>query len=313
MKMPISPSPLRKGATLGIIAPAGRLSDSNDFAGGIKILQAKGYQVKYPRDLWPGQGYLADSDENRGAEFNSLLADPDVGALLCLRGGYGCLRMLDRIDIDLVTSKHKMIIGFSDITVLQNYLYQKTGLLALHGPGVISLCGVNSQALERFFQCLSGNWNEPIVCPDIEVLREGKYRSAPLVGGNLASLVSMLGTPYDFSWDEKIVFLEDVNEPIYKIDRMLTQLHLAGKFTRVAGIILGEFSGVSFTDGTQRQDYLETIWSRVLELCGDRPISVWGNFPSGHCRHNFTLPLGAITLMDGSKAKLRFPDNASHS
>lgn len=307
MKNQRAPLPLRRGDTIGIIAPAGRLVDTSRFDSGIAILREMGFNVVFPRDLWPGTEYLADSDENRASEFNRLYGDPEIGALLCLRGGFGCLRMLDRIDLDLVATHAKMIIGFSDITVLENYLFQKTGLISLHGLVVTSLGDASSPALERFFLCLTGRWDEPLTIKKLEILRDGPTVTAPLIGGNLASLISLLGTPYDLSWDEKIVFLEDINEPAYKVDRMLTQLSLAGKFARLAGLIVGDFSGLYPGNSSQQDSYLEGIWERLLVLCADGDFPIWGNFPSGHFPHNMTLPLGAQTQMQSGNARLLFP------
>jgi muramoyltetrapeptide carboxypeptidase len=307
MKHTLSPQPLKKGDTLGIVAPAGRLSDTNRLLRGVAVLREMGFNVTYPRDLWPGREYLADGDTNRACEFNRLLRDPEIKALIALRGGYGCLRILDKIDLALVASQPKTLIGFSDITVLQNYLYERTGLISLHGPVVTSLGDASSSSLERFFLCLTGGWHESLTVRKIEILRDGPILTAPLVGGNLASMISLLGTPYDFSWDDKIVFLEDVNERAYRIDRMFTQLSLAGKFDRLAGLILGDFSGLYPDNSGQLTGYLETIWNRILELCGKCDFPIWGNFPSGHHRHNLTLPLGAPAEMHSGKSRLLFP------
>ncbi len=307
MNTPRSPLPLKKGDTLGIFAPAGQLSDKNRFHNGVAVLREMGFNVVFPRDLWPGKEYLADNDENRASEFNRLFGDPEVGAVIASRGGYGCLRMIDKIDLALVTTHSKMIIGFSDITVLQNYLYQKAGLISLHGPVVTSLGDTSSPALERFFLSLTGRWDEPLVVKKIEILRDGPTLTAPLVGGNLASLTSLLGSPYDFSWDDKIVFFEDINEPAYRVDRMLTQLSLAGKLDRLAGLLVGDFSGLYPGNSAQQISYLETLWKRILELCKKGDFPIWGNFPSGHTQHNLTLPVGALTQMQSGKCRLLFP------
>jgi muramoyltetrapeptide carboxypeptidase len=305
------PPPLNKGDTVGIVAPAGRLVDKERFVSGVKILQEMGFAVKFPRDLWPGLEYLADSDENRGDEFNRLIGDSEVKALIALRGGYGCLRMIDKIDLAQVVAHPKMIVGFSDMTILQNFLYDRTGLLSLHGPVVTSLGQVSRAARERLVRCLAGKWHQTLAPPNLEILQNGPAVTAPLVGGNLASLVALLGTRYDFSWDRKILLLEDVNEPPYRIDRMLTQLQLAGKFEKIAGLLLGDFSGPESADSSAQNRYLETIWRRVLELCGDLGIPIWGNFPSGHCRHSLTLPLGALARMEREKCRLLFPAGSS--
>jgi muramoyltetrapeptide carboxypeptidase len=302
------PLPLKKGDTIGIIAPAGQLHDEIRFLRGVAILQKMGFQVKFPPNLWPGKEYLADTDDNRGAEFNRLIKDTKIKALIAMRGGYGCLRMLDKIDISLVAGNPKIIIGFSDITILQNYLYEKTGLVSLHGPVVNSLSETNKNALARLLHSLTHIRSSRIDSPAIKVLREGPTVTAPLIGGNLASLVTLLGTRYDFSWDNKIVFLEDVNEPLYKIDRMLTQLKLAGKLDGISGLILGDFSTSINRNETEKRRFSEMLWTRVLELCPDhREIPIWGNFPSGHSPGNFTFPLGAAAVMESGKNRLFFP------
>lgn len=303
---PIYPPALKKGDTIAVIAPAGQLKEFPPFAKGIRILEEMGFEVKFPRNLWPGTAYLSDSDQNRGLEFNRLLADTEVNGLIMMRGGYGCLRMLDQIDIKQASLHPKIIVGFSDITVLQNFLYEKTGLISFHGPVVTSLYNTTQPSLERLFHCLTGNWRGPVSPQNVEVLQAGSSASGPLVGGNLASMVTLLGTPYDFSWENKIVFLEDIDEPPYRIDRMLTQLFLAGKFKNICGLILGDFSLSSFQDDIEKIRYREQVWTRILEICEYTDFPIWANFPYGHCRNNFTLPLGATGLMDREKTSLVF-------
>lgn len=305
MIAPLYPPHLKKGDTVGVIAPAGRLQDNDRFISGVKILREMGFEVKLPREFWPGQEYFADTDENRGQEINRLFRDQEVKALIALRGGYGCIRMIDKIDLSLVRCNPKPIVGFSDITVLQNYLYAKTGLISLHGPVVASLGDADRDALECLYLCLTGKWSHVEYAGEIEVLKKGPKVTAPLVGGNLASLLTLLGTAYDFSWDNKIIFLEDTEEPAYRVDRMLTQLKLAGKLDNIAGLILGDFSLSQCTQPSEKAGYLEKIWTRALELC-DRDIPIWGNFPSGHCSHNLTLPLGAVAEMNPEKSLLSF-------
>lgn len=306
MKAPLYPPPLKKGDTIGVIAPAGQLQDKSRFMQGVTILQEMGFQVKYPLNLWPGREYLADSDDNRGDEFNRLIQDEEIDGLIALRGGYGCLRMLEKIDLSLVTRNPKILTGFSDITILQNFLYLQTGLISLHGPVVTSLHGATKDTLSSFYDRLTIKKPPHITCKQVEVLRYGASFAAPLIGGNLASLVTLLGTPYDFSWDHKIVFLEDINEPMYKIDRMLTQLQLAGKLRKVAGLILGDFSTSTYLDQTEKLCYRNAIWDRVLELCPTHAVPIWGNFPSGHCACNLSFPLGAVAEMDSGAIKLSF-------
>jgi muramoyltetrapeptide carboxypeptidase len=308
MKQPVFPAPLQKGDTIGVIAPAGQLHDKTNFIKGVEILHEMGFKVKFPRELWPGHEYLADSDENRGYEFNSLFRDGKIKALISLRGGYGCLRMLEKIDLDLVVANPKFLVGFSDITILQNHLYAQTGLVSLHGPVMTSLGNATKDTLERVYTCLTSiNMKHyTIDSKNIEILRDGPDIVAPLIGGNLASLVTLLGTQYDFSWDNKIIFLEDINEPLYKIDRMLTQLKLAGKLNKIAGLILGDFSTSSNRNEIEKLRFKESVWQRVLELCPHHALPVWGNFPSGHCPCNLCFPLGAVAEMKRGKKRLFF-------
>ena len=308
MISPLYPPPLQKGDTIGVIAPAGQLHDKTCFMQGVQILHEMGFKVKFPRDLWPGLEYLADSDDNRGYELNSLFRDGEVKGLISLRGGYGCLRMLEKIDIAAVAGNPKILVGFSDITVLQNYLYTQTGLVSFHGPVVTSLSNATRDTLRSLHSCLTGvNIQQyRIDSKHIEILRDGPDVAAPLIGGNLASLVTLLGTQYDFSWDDKIVFLEDINEPVYRIDRMLTQLKLAGKLDKIAGLILGDFSTSASRNETEKLRYQESVWQRALELCPSHALPVWGNFPSGHCSCNLTFPLGAMAEMKRGEKRLRF-------
>ncbi len=307
MKPRIVPGPLKRGDCISIIAPAGRLASIEDFRKGLSILRDSGFHVKFPPELWPGNGFLADDDIRRAEEFNRAMADDESQALLALRGGYGCLRMLDRISLETVRARPKMLIGFSDITILQNYLFHTTGLLSLHGPVLSTFHACTPAAIERFFHCLTGSWQGPVSCPGVEILRGRNDAKGPLIGGNLASLTSLLGTPFDFSWEGGIVLLEETNEPAYRLDRMLTQLFHAGKFEGVAGILLGDFSCIADqADALKKLRYSEYIWDRVLAVTARHQIPVWAGIPSGHCAQNLTLPIGAATRMDKASATLHF-------
>lgn len=303
---PLIPPPLKKGDTLGVIAPAGMLGDESLFHAGVQILREMGFEVKFPRNLWPGMGYLADCDANRAFEMNSLFKDSDVKGLISMRGGYGCLRILDQIDLDVVAANPKFLLGFSDISLLQNYLQGAIGLVCLHGPVLTSLASIEKESLERLYHSLTGNWASAIETKQIESLQGSRSAGGILVGGNLSSIVTLVGTRYDISWENKLVFLEDVNEPLYKVDRMLTQLGAAGKLKGVAGILLGSFTPRKNSSEVDRLRYTESIWKRVLELVNNSAIPIWGNLPSGHSTKNLTFPIGAHATMDCSSCRLLF-------
>ena len=306
MTKPLIPSPIAPGDTIGIIAPSGQILDRKRFEEGIRLLQDWGYTVLFPSFHWPGSGYLSDSDEKRAAEFNRLWADPKIKAIIAARGGFGCLRILDRIDLDQVRRSPKLLVGFSDITILHSWLQEKTGLVCLHGPVVTSLASLEQPTLNQFRQCLVGNWSRTVSFQHIEVLRDGTPSRGTLAGGNLSSIASLLGTPFQPNWSEKIVFLEDIGEPFYRVDRLLTQFFYAGMFNNISGLILGDFSISDEQEPLNRQRYLEAIWNRALELTSLCNTPVWGGFPTGHCPKNMTLPIGSPAVMSSEGAQLQF-------
>ncbi len=306
MIKPIIPQPLKKGDCVGIFAPAGYLEDINLYNQGVSILNDLGFQVKMPTRQWPGIDYLADNDQNRSEEFNRLWDDSEIKALIALRGGYGCLRILDKIDLSIVRNNPKLIIGFSDITILANYLTENTGIVTLHGPVLTSLPHQDQHSLSRFYHSFLGQWHKEICCKNLEILKGDITARGQLTGGNLSSIVSLLSTPYEPDWRNKIVFLEDVHEPMYRLDRLFTQLTLAGKFDNVAGIILGDFSLSPHQDTLEKMRLHETLWNRVIELTGTFHVPIWGGFDTGHTTRNLTLPLGVNAVMNSAQGVLEF-------
>jgi len=305
-KRSVHPNPLQRGDIIGIVAPAGQLADRQRFERGVAILADMGFEARFPRDLWPGPGYLADSDVNRVRELQQVFAAPEPQAVMAARGGYGCLRLLTHFDFQAILETPKPLIGFSDISALLNRTMEETGLVCFHGPVVTSLCDCSREALDRLYHCLTGNWHRAIRPKELEILRGENQTEGRLVGGNLSTLLSLLGTPHDVSWRGCIVLLEDVGEPLYRLDRMLTQLALNGKLQEPAGIILGDFTLNVEQALSDKTRYTEYVWRRVLELTAGTPITVWGNFPAGHCSSNLTLPLGATAIMDCGRGELRF-------
>lgn len=306
MAEPLIPPSIAPGDTIGIVAPSGQIHDRQRFEAGVRVLQELGFVVKFPRNLWPGAGYFADTDKNRVEEFSKMWADQEIKAVMAARGGFGCLRILEKIDLTLIKRTPKLFIGFSDITVLQTYLQQETGLMGLHGPVLTSLASSSRPAIERFYHSLTGKWKNSLSWKNIEVLRGVDSCEGILAGGNLSSIASLLGTPFQPKWQGKIVFLEDTGEPLYRIDRMLTQLLHAGMFQNISGLILGDFSIGNEQDVLTKIRNHEGVWQRVLELTFSTGIPVWGGFPTGHCSDNLCLPIGARALMDSSKAILHF-------
>jgi len=302
------PPPLQHGDKIGIIAPAGYLSDREAYRTGCSIIRDMGFEIVGQEKIWPGYGYLADSDDSRVEEFHRVWGNPDIKAVFALRGGFGCLRIIDRLDLSLIRGNPKYFIGFSDITILHNYFYQQTGLVGLHGPGLSSLHSADTLTLDRLYQCLTGNWQRELQ-EDVEVIRAGPTVTGTLRGGNLSSLVTMIGTPWVPDLSGSILFLEDINEPPYRLDRLLTQFAHSRMFEKVAGIILGDFIDDRDFDRNERLTRHEFVWNRIVELTGSQGMPIWGNFPTGHCRRNITLPVGSRVMMDSQKRTLEFDTN----
>ncbi|MEN8199777.1 MAG: LD-carboxypeptidase [Thermodesulfobacteriota bacterium] len=300
------PPSLRRGDCIGIVAPAGQISDTDGLEQGISILKEMGFEVKLPRNLWPGSGYLADSDTNRALEFHRMWADPEISALIALRGGFGCLRLAGLLEEEEIQRDRKLFVGFSDITILHGFLHQAADMVSLHGPVLTSLHSSSKESLLRFHASLSGKWDAPIKAHGVEVLRGGDPVRGRLLGGNLSSLLSTLGTPFELDLSGSILFLEDVGEQLYRIDRMLTQLAHAGKLAQPAAIVLGDFSMSAEMEPLEKIRFHEEIWKRMLELTASSGVVIWGNFPVGHGSDNLTLPHGAETLMDSGKVQLLF-------
>ena len=294
---PILPAPLKKGDTIGIIAPAGPVRNEDDFSAGLKILTDMGLKTRYQSDVLRHNGYLAGTDRERLAELHDLWRDPEVQAILAVRGGYGCLRLLPELDFALIRRQPKMLIGFSDLTVLLTAIHRQTGLITFHGPMLTTLPRSDRDSREAFFNLLTGRSGPELKVKGLEILKGGQA-CGRLLPGNLTSLVHLLGTPWEPEWQDAILVLEDIGEAPYRIDRLLTHLWASGRLERIAGLILGDFD--------QCGD-VEPIWQRTLELLANRPIPIWGNFPCGHGSRNQILPVGVEAQLDSSSARLVFP------
>lgn len=303
--MKIIPPPLTTGDTIAVVAPAGNVHDPKRYHSGCSVLKGMGFEILSQEQKWPGEGFLSDHDERRAEEFMAAWSHPDVKAIIALRGGYGSLRILDHLDMNIIRNQPKIFVGFSDITILLNHIVHHTNQICLHGPVISSLAASNKDSIDRLYHCLMGNWHSQLV-EKVEIIRSAPVVSGTLMGGNLSSLVTLLGTKLDSSSQDTILFLEDVNEPLYRLDRLLTQFYLSGKFVGVNGIILGDFSSDQTPEANGRDREQEFVWQRVSELVENPDIPIWGKFPAGHRHQNITLPIGAYCTMDSSKPSLSF-------
>ncbi len=301
----IIPAPLQPGDTVGIVAPAGQCHDESSFAKGIAIIREMGFETRFPGGLWPGTSYLADSDTNRCSEFIQMVKNPEIKCIIAMRGGFGCLRILQGLNPKTLRNNPKKIVGFSDITLLLNYIAVGARVSTLHGPTLTSLHTSTPAAIENLYQSLTRKNHPDIEIPQLEILKGGSAK-APLVGGNLATLTTVLGTPFDMDYSGCILFLEDVNEPLYKLDRLITQFRLAGKLNNLAGLILGNFSFSTTLDTIEHLRYREAVWQLILDACHTENFPVWANVPAGHISGNYTISIGTPAFMDENNKKLCF-------
>jgi muramoyltetrapeptide carboxypeptidase len=299
---PLWPPSMRHGDTIGIVAPAGSLKGrQDDIDGGIAILKEMGFQVQFRRDLTSDHIYLAGSDRQRLSRFHEVWSNSEVKAVMAVRGGFGCLRIAPDLDMEMIKERPKPFIGFSDNTVLSTAILKATGMITFHGPMVVTLPRSDQETLDSFYNWLTGNYPPFLDAMDLDlqIVQPGQA-TGRLVGGNLTTLSHLIATPFEMDWDNRILFIEDVGELPYKLDRMLTHFKLAGKLNNLAGVILGTF-GEDVT-------YSLTVEQRLLEILDNKNIPVWSNFPTGHESRNMILPIGAKVTMDSNSGKLLFHD-----
>jgi muramoyltetrapeptide carboxypeptidase len=285
---------LKPGDRIQVIAPAGPFP-LEDFQRGIERLRTR-YDVVHADDIARREGYLAGDDARRLAELQSALQDDAVRGIVAARGGYGATRLLDDLSPRLVAAHPKLLVGFSDITAL-HALWARAGLGSVHGPMVAALGRGDGPLMPRWFAAVEGSLPEPI--DGLQVVAQGHARG-PLLGGNLAVLAALVGTPYGPPLDGCVLFLEDIGERPYRIDRMLTSMLQAGWLARPAAIVLGAFTDASAgPDGVEVEQVLR---DRLAHL----GIPVLAGIPAGHVDDNLELPLTATAVVDAARGILSF-------
>ncbi len=289
---------LRSEATIGLIAPAGPAALDVEKAG--QWMRARGYELRIFPGVYERDGYLAGSDDVRLRDLHAAFANPDIDAIFCLRGGYGTPRLLDRLDFDLLRANPKPFVGYSDMTALHLAINRYVGFVTFHGPMLnADLLGDKQPPTESsLFNMLRGQVGagsvlaHPVAYPLTTI--EPGIACGRLLGGNLSMIAAMMGTSYEIDAEGIILFIEDVNEPIYRIDRLLTHLRLTGKLAQVAGVLVGDVAGVDSAA-------LERLLKQTFEpLC----IPVLSGWRSGHCDPNVTLPMGARVRLDAGEQRV---------
>ena len=289
---------LPSAGVIGVIAPAGPATLDTEKA--FAWMRARGYSLRIFPGVYEQDGYLAGSDDRRVNDLHAAFDDDEVAAIICLRGGYGTPRILDRIDFQLLQTKAKPFIGYSDITALHLAISRYAGFVTFHGPMLnADLLGGKQQPTESsFFNMLRGQvragslLTHPAAWPLTTI--EPGIAQGRLLGGNLSMIAATMGTPYQIDAEDVILFIEDINEPLYRIDRLLTHLRLAGTLDLLRGVLVGDVAGVDATA-------LERL---LRQTFGPLRIPVLAGWRSGHCDPNLTLPMGALVRLDAGNKVL---------
>lgn len=289
------PRRLIAGARIGVIAPAGWV-DERSLEAGIDTLRAEGFEVELGRAIFARNGYLAGNPEDRAKDLVDFFQRDDVDAIFCARGGFGSIQMLPHLTSEL-SKFPKIFVGYSDVTILLNWLTQFCGMVTFHAPMVaMDLArGLSPRGKEHLWSLLSGKidgWKVNLG----ETISQGRAE-AEIVGGCLSLLVTTLGTPYEIDTRGKLLFMEDVGEKPYRIERLLTHMKMAGKFDHVSGVLFGDFTNCE--DEGSRQ-----VKQVIAELFHDAPYPVVMGMKAGHGDENLALPFGVKMILDGAAATL---------
>jgi muramoyltetrapeptide carboxypeptidase len=289
--------PLGSGARVALVSPAGPLQKPDELPRALDNARSLGWQPVVGANATEKAGYLAGSDRDRLDDINSALRDPDIDAVWCLRGGYGVMRILDGIDYDALARSPKPIIGYSDITALHAAVQRRCELTTYHGPTAREV--LTDFSRDSFVRAVTAQVDSCGVAPDAREIKRGRARGR-LVGGSLAMLAALCGTQFMPDLDDGILILEDINEPVYRIDRMLQQLRLAGVLNGCRAIVFGEC--VKCPDdagggGRAFDDVLGEI-ARALD------VPCLAGIPVGHIEKQWTIPLGAMAEVDTGERRL---------
>jgi len=293
------PPSLRRGARIGIAAPAGPVRPES-FDKGLVYLERRGFELVRGSHLTARRGYLAGSDAERLDDLNRLLADPSLDALWFARGGYGSARIIEQVDLNPLRSRPKALIGYSDLTVLHAAVHRQLRLATFYGPHVSELGDPDLFDEASLWTALSGDPGELIYpFPRASVLRQGAAEGV-LLGGCLSLLSSLVGTPFEVRTDGAILFLEDVGEEPYRIDRMLAHLRLAGRLRGIHGLVVGVMVGCSAKEPANDLPLAEILAAHL----GDLEIPVVVDLQAGHVKGKMTLPLGRRVRLDTAAGHL---------
>jgi muramoyltetrapeptide carboxypeptidase len=315
-KAVIRPPRMVPGCRVALVAPAGPLLERDDLARATELCQALGFVPVVAPHAHRRHGYLAGTDDERLADLNGALQDTAVDAVWCLRGGFGVTRILDRVDFAGLVERPRVVIGYSDITALLLALFRATGVVSFHAPMARSpLTPFGREHFERVLErsAPAGRLGRRPVpegvlvprSPRIVAIRSG-VAEGPLIGGNLSLLVALIGTRHFPDLDGAILFLEDVGEDLYRVDRMLAQLRMIGALERLAGVAVGQFTEMKRGTGDGALGYDEVL-ATYFDPLG---IPAAYGFPIGHADDQWTMPIGIRARLDAGAGEVELLEGA---
>ncbi len=308
----IKPRKLQFGDTIGIIGPAGAVRVEGAVGRAVEYAKSLGFNVKLGESANAKYGYLSGTDALRAKDVNAMFADPEVNAIVCTRGGYGTMRMLDLLDYDLIKANPKIFVGFSDITAMHIAFQEKCGLVTFHGPMATMWNDELPKDFirESFYSAVMNDFpmGDLMNAPGYHERRTVNPGSAEgiLVGGNLSLIAGTIGTPYEINTKDRILFIEEIGERTYCVDRMLTQLRLAGKFEDCAGVVFGDFNNCP----VEYPDFGLTLEEVIRDCAATCLKPMFTGLQAGHVTPKITLPLGVRVRMDAEKCTLTVLENA---
>lgn len=297
---------LKKGDTIGLIGPSGTVREAGAVDQAIAYMKEMGFNVKVGASARAKYGYLSGTDDVRAGDINAMFADPEVNAIVCTRGGYGTMRLLDRLDYDVIRANPKIFLGFSDITALHIAFLEKCGLATFHGPmatrwGAEFGDGFTKESLMSAI-AEAKPMGDLVNTPDYHARKTVNPGCAEgiLVGGNLSLIAGTIGTPYELDTKGRILFIEEIGEKTYCVDRMMTQLRLAGKFDDCAGVVFGDFCDCP----VEYPEFGLTLDEIICDVAAPCTKPMFTGLQAGHLAPKLTLPLGAYCRMDADNCTL---------
>jgi len=309
----LKPKKIQKGDIIGIISPASSPDDLTRIEKGVTYLEKLGYRTEVGKHVGKERGYLAGEDSERLEDIHYMFRNKNIKAIFCLRGGYGSARLLDKLNYKLIKQNPKILVGYSDITALQAAIYSKTGLVTFAGPMLAVdfwQDEVNEFTEENFWKLITSNKKiGKLINPNEEkffILSKGSAKGK-ILGGNLAVLVSLLGTKYFPKMKGEILMIEDIGEPPYRVDRFLNQLRLSNILNSVSGVILGRFVDCYENDSAKKSLSLNQV---IIDYFENLKKPVLYNFKHGHIAENLTVPFGLKCNLNASRGIVEILENA---